>query len=83
MCGRRFLLWPLSDFGLLFFEDKDKAGGGGGGGLSISVSVQIQCDEIVLQYICFDIRKDSLNIIGVDGCCEMVVNSCVTISLDA
>lgn len=46
-------------------------------------SVEIECDEIVFQYVRFDIGEDPLNVVRVDGRCEMVVNSSFPISLDA
>lgn len=43
--------------------------------------MEIQGNEIVLQYVRLDIGKDSLNIVGVNSRCKMIVNGSVAISL--
>lgn len=46
--------------------------------LSIEL-MQIQCHQIIIENVRLDVPKNVLNIIRIDGCCEVIVDGCVTI----
>lgn len=41
--------------------------------------MQIQCHQIVVENVRFNVPENVLNIIRIDGCCEVIVDGCVTI----